>query len=59
MNSSLTVLLMTNKTRIMASSFFTNDKVLGWVSKENSKIKTEVLKSELIAEKNINLEKQN
>ena len=37
MNSSLTVLLMTNKTAIKASSFFTNDKVLGWVSKENSK----------------------
>ena len=37
MNSSLTVLLMTNKTAIKVSSFFTNDKVLGWVSKENSK----------------------
>ena len=37
MNSSLTVLLMTNKTGNKASSFFTNDKVLGWVSNENSK----------------------
>ena len=37
MNSSLTVLLMTNKTENESSSFFTNDKVLGWVSKENSK----------------------
>ncbi len=37
MNSSLTVLLITNKTGNKASSFFTNDKVLGWVSKENSK----------------------
>ncbi len=37
MNSSLTVLLMTNKTGNEASSFFTNDKVLGWVSNENSK----------------------
>ena len=37
MNSSLTVLLMTNKTGNKSSSFFTNDKVLGWVSNENSK----------------------
>ena len=37
MNSSLTVLLMTNNTGNKASSFFTNDKVLGWVSNENSK----------------------
>ena len=37
MNSSITVLLITNKTGNEASSFFTNDKVLGWVSKENSK----------------------
>ena len=37
MNSSLTVLLMTNKTKNESSSFFTNDKVLGWVSNENSK----------------------
>jgi len=37
MNSSITVLFMTNKTGNKASSFFTNDNVLGWVSKENSK----------------------
>ena len=37
MNSSLTVLLMTNKTVSNVSSFFTNDDVLGWVSNENSK----------------------
>ena len=37
MNSSITVLLMTNKTGNETSSFFTNDKVLGWISKENSK----------------------
>ena len=37
MNSSLTVLLITNKTGNQISSFFTNDKVLGWVSYENSK----------------------
>ncbi len=37
MNSSLTVLLMTNKTGSNASSFFTNDNILGWVSNENSK----------------------
>jgi len=37
MNSTLTVLLMTNKTGNQVSSFFTNDKVLGWVSNENSK----------------------
>ncbi len=37
MNSSLSVLLMTNKTDNKTSSFFTNDKVLGWVSYENSK----------------------
>ncbi len=37
MNSSITVLLVTNKTGNKASSFFTNDKVLGWISKENSK----------------------
>ena len=37
MNSSLTVLLMTNKTGNKSSSFFTNDKVLGWVSNDNSK----------------------
>ena len=32
MNSSLTVLLMTNKTGKNVSSFFTNDNILGWVS---------------------------
>ena len=37
MNSSLTVLLMTNKTSNNYSSYFTNDKILGWVSNENSK----------------------
>tara|TARA_Y100000768_G_scaffold373729_1_gene342677 strand:+ start:535 stop:1506 length:972 start_codon:yes stop_codon:yes gene_type:complete len=37
MNSCLTVLLITNKTNSKMSSFFTNDKVLGWVSNENSK----------------------
>ena len=37
MNSSITVLLITNKTEKEVSSFFTNDKILGWVSKENSK----------------------
>ncbi len=37
MNSSITVLLITNKTGSKASSFFTNDKALGWVSNENSK----------------------
>ena len=37
MNSSLTVLLMTNKTGNKFSSFFTNDADLGWVSYENSK----------------------
>jgi len=37
MNSSLTVLLMTNKTGSNTSSFFTNDNILGWVSNENSK----------------------
>ena len=37
MNSSITVLLITNKTGNEVSSFFTNDKILGWVSKENSK----------------------
>ena len=45
MNSSLTVLLMTNKTAIKASSFFTNDKVLGWVSKENSKKDLNIIKT--------------
>ena len=37
MNSSLTVLLMTNKTGSNVSSFFTNDNILGWISNENSK----------------------
>ena len=37
MNSSLTVLMMTNKTGSNVSSFFTNDNILGWVSNENSK----------------------
>ncbi len=37
MNSSLTVLLITNKTGCKLSSFFTNDNILGWVSNENSK----------------------
>ena len=37
MNSSLTVLLITNKTGSNASSFFTNVNILGWVSNENSK----------------------
>ena len=37
MNSSLTVLLITNKTESKVSSFFTNDSILGWVSNENSK----------------------
>ena len=37
MNSSLTVLLMTNKTSNNYSSYFTNDKILVWVSNENSK----------------------
>ena len=37
MNSSLTVLLMTNKIGSNVSSFFTNDDILGWISNENSK----------------------
>ena len=37
MNSNLTVLLMTNRTNNKASSYFTNDETLGWVSYENSK----------------------
>jgi predicted NAD/FAD-dependent oxidoreductase len=37
MNSNLTVLLMTNRTNNKASSYFTNDQTLGWVSYENSK----------------------
>tara|TARA_B100000963_G_C22628725_1_gene673771 strand:- start:1412 stop:2377 length:966 start_codon:yes stop_codon:yes gene_type:complete len=37
MNSSLTVLLITNKTGNKTASFFTNDNILGWVSYENSK----------------------
>ena len=37
MNSSLTVLLMTNKTSNNYSSYFTNDKILGWAGYENSK----------------------
>tara|TARA_B100001057_G_scaffold394714_1_gene403986 strand:+ start:375 stop:1343 length:969 start_codon:yes stop_codon:yes gene_type:complete len=37
MNSSLTVLLVTNKTSNESSSFFTDDNVLGWISNENSK----------------------
>ena len=37
MNSNLTVLLMTNKTNNKASSYFTNDETLGWISNENSK----------------------
>ena len=34
MNSSLTVLLVTNKTGSNMSSLFTNDNILGWVSSE-------------------------
>ena len=37
MNSNLTVLLMTNKIKNKACSYFTNDETLGWVSYENSK----------------------
>ena len=37
MNSSLTVLLVTNKTGSNLSSLFTNDNILGWISNENSK----------------------
>lgn len=37
MNSSVTVLLITNKTGSNTSSFFTNDNILGWISNENSK----------------------
>ena len=37
MNSSITLLLITNKTKNIISSFFTNDEILSWISYENSK----------------------
>ena len=37
MNSCLTVLLVINRTSNSYSSYFTNDKILGWISNEKSK----------------------
>ena len=59
MNASITVLLITNKTKNKSSSYFTNDKILGWVSYENSKKRFKSNKDCWVLQSTFNFGKRN